>query len=162
MPRPLNVENQRFGRLVARWPDGGSKSGIIWLCTCDCGNLRHIQASMLSRGRRESCGCLVFTKALTNGQQIGGKKTPEMNSYATAKNRCSNLNNHRWEWYGGRGIQFKFQSFEEFFAAVGKKPGSEYSIDRINNDGHYEPGNVRWATKKEQAKNQRKRRTTCR
>jgi hypothetical protein len=86
-----------------------------------------------------------------------GKKTTEHNSYASAKQRCTNPNHERYKDWGGKGIQFLFNSFEEFYAELGEKPfpKSDYSVERIDNKGHYEKGNVRWATAKEQARNRK-------
>ena len=75
------------------------------------------------------------------------------NTYYKAKDRCSNQSNRQYPRYGGRGIEFRFQSFEDFITCVGLKPSKQHSIDRINNDGHYEVGNVRWATMVEQQRN---------
>jgi hypothetical protein len=77
--------------------------------------------------------------------------TPEYISYRNAKARCRDLHN---PYHGGRGIKFLFVSFEQFYAELGPRPEGK-TLDRINNDGNYEPGNVRWATKSEQAKNRR-------
>ncbi len=82
--------------------------------------------------------------------------TPEHIAYRHAKGRCSNPTDVAWKDYGGRGIKFLFTSFEQFFAELGPRPEGK-SLDRINNDGNYEPGNVRWATHSEQVKNQRRR-----
>lgn len=71
--------------------------------------------------------------------------------------RCRNPKNKHWRHYGGRGIEVRFTSLEEFFAEAGPRPSPDHSIDRIDNDGHYEPGNVKWSTAKEQRANQRKR-----
>jgi hypothetical protein len=80
--------------------------------------------------------------------------TSEFRSYINAKKRCTNPNFCRYDRYGGRGIKFLFTSFEQFFAELGLKPTPQHSVDRFPNcDGNYEPGNVRWATKKEQQKN---------
>jgi|SRR5579859_591152 len=81
--------------------------------------------------------------------------TPEYVSYVAAKYRCTEPKCISWENYGGRGIQFRFASFEEFLAELGPKPGPEHSLDRIDNDGNYEVGNVRWATPLEQVHNRR-------
>lgn len=78
---------------------------------------------------------------------------PEYKSYDHAQQRCTNPNHVRYPRYGARGIQFKFKSFAEFWDEVGKKPTPKHSIDRIDNQGHYEVGNVRWATATEQANN---------
>jgi hypothetical protein len=79
---------------------------------------------------------------------------PELHIYIAAKARCTNPKNKDWKHYGGRGIKFLFKSFREFLAHIGPRPAGK-TLDRIKNDGHYEPGNVRWATWKEQAANRR-------
>jgi hypothetical protein len=81
--------------------------------------------------------------------------TPENSAYRTAKNRCVNPRNKDFHLYGGRGIEFRFSSFEEFFADVGLRPSADYSLDRIDSDGHYERGNLRWADSLTQRRNKR-------
>jgi hypothetical protein len=81
--------------------------------------------------------------------------TPEYQVYQTAKDRCTNPKSQRWHSHGGRGIEMRFTSFNEFFAHIGPRPSKEYSLERINNDGHYEAGNVKWATRSEQQLNKR-------
>jgi hypothetical protein len=94
---------------------------------------------------------------IRHGMTLGGKQTPEYVAWHDAKQRCTNPNDARhWKDYGGRGIKFLFTSFEQFFAELGSRPEGK-TLDRINNDGNYEPGNVRWATQSEQNKNQRRR-----
>ncbi len=93
---------------------------------------------------------------IKHGQGRRGKQTKAFFSYHDAKRRCTNKNCAGYKNYGGRGIKFLFTSFEEFFKELGPRPANR-SLDRINNDGHYEPGNVRWATRSEQMKNQRYR-----
>jgi hypothetical protein len=85
----------------------------------------------------------------------GMSRTPEHKAYKDAKYRCTNPNSHRWARYGGRGIRFVFSSFEEFYAEIGPKPEpkKDYSLERINVNGNYEPGNCKWATAEEQSKN---------
>jgi hypothetical protein len=82
-------------------------------------------------------------------------QTPEYRAYTDAKSRCNNPNSQRWYTHGGRGIKFLFKNFDEFFAAVGARPDG-MTLDRIDNDGHYEAGNVRWATPSQQVSNRRK------
>lgn len=81
-------------------------------------------------------------------------KTPEYRAYIDAKSRCTNPNSQRWYTHGGRGIKFLFNNFGEFFEAVGPRPDG-LTLDRIDNDGHYEAGNLRWATPSQQVSNRR-------
>ena len=78
---------------------------------------------------------------------------PEYHAWWNAKERCTNPEHQRWYTHGGRGIKFLFATFEEFYAEIGPRPSPAHSLDRKNNDGHYEVGNVRWATRSEQQKN---------
>jgi len=79
---------------------------------------------------------------------------PEYRAYIDAKRRCTNPNSQRWYTHGGRGIKFLFANFEEFLCDVGLRPNG-MTLDRIDNDGHYEPGNIRWATPSQQVSNRR-------
>lgn len=88
------------------------------------------------------------------------ERRPEYRAYIAAKKRCTNPNTQDWPLYGGRGIRFLFSSFQEFLAEIGSKPSSQHSIDRIDTDGHYCAGNVRWATAHEQRVNQRPKGTS--
>jgi hypothetical protein len=93
---------------------------------------------------------------LRHGHSRNGE-TPEYRAFKGARERCNNPNGKSYANYGGRGIKFLFTSFEEFLAELGSKPEPKrlYSLDRINNDGSYEPANIRWATRTEQNRNQR-------
>lgn len=79
----------------------------------------------------------------------------ERNSYKAAEQRCNNPKQAGYKYYGGRGIEFKFTSFKQFIDEVGPRPSPQHTLDRINVNGHYEVGNVRWATQHEQANNKR-------
>lgn len=85
----------------------------------------------------------------------GMSGTPEYIAYIDAKCRCKNSTNQRYPWYGARGVEFKFESFEDFIREIGFRPSDTHSLDRIDNAGHYESGNIRWATKYEQIHNRR-------
>lgn len=103
----------------------------------------------LRRGLTTSCGCL---------RQHGKSRTPEHAVWAAMIQRCTNPNSAKWKDYGARGISVHprwRQSFRSFFDDVGSRPSPQHSLDRIDNDGNYEPRNVRWATRKEQARNKR-------
>lgn len=89
------------------------------------------------------------------GQKVGGKESSELRSFRAAKERCENPHHVAYARYGGRGIQFRFYSFAQFITELGPKPTPRHTIERLNNDGHYEPGNVCWATYAEQNRNKR-------
>jgi hypothetical protein len=92
------------------------------------------------------CGRKRHDLAIT---KLGLSRTREYNRFYQAKQRCTNPKNARYQEYGGRGIEWRFKSYEEIYIELGPCPEGK-SLDRINNDGHYEPGNVRWATSAEQ------------
>ena len=155
-----DLTGTRHGRLVLQRRLGVDRyRNPIWECLCDCGTLLAVRLCNLRKGCTISCGC---ANKETQSQRLlihGLTKTceKEMGAYASAKRRCNSDAPEFVRCYKDRGIEFRFQSFEEFFAELGPKPGPRYSVDRIDNDGHYEPGNVRWATPKQQAANRRPR-----
>lgn len=156
--RLKDLTGKRFGRLTVAWPAGRTFGrDIKWLCFCDCGKFKTLFSYHLKSGGTRSCGCLI-TKKLKRGlnRVHGMTNSPEFIAYCAAKQRCTNPRDQHWKDYGGRGIQFKFESFVAFYKELGKRP-KKHSLDRIDNDGNYEPGNVRWATQKEQISNQRPR-----
>src|SRR4029077_9431767 len=92
-----------------------------------------------------------------NGRfKYGASRLPEYKAYQSAKGRCTNPNDKDWKDYGGRGIKFLFTDILDWCHELGPRPGPEYSVDRINVNGNYESGNVRWATASEQIQNRRK------
>lgn len=124
----------------------------MWLCRCECGNTTTVAGSDLRKGGTKSCGCGRKT-------QSGGHGTPEYSTWKMMKSRCHNANNSEYKNYGARGVRVCDRwrhSFVNFLADMGKRPFIGASIDRIDNDGNYEPGNCRWATPLEQSQNTRK------
>jgi hypothetical protein len=151
-PRFTDMTGQTYNQLTAIKPVECRRREYHWLFRCDCGNLTKAVGAMVRSGHTKSCGCRRKSGTHTTH---GMSHTPEHNTYRAAKTRCTNPNVPEFHHYGGRGIKFLFNCFEEFFAEVGKKPSPHHSLDRIDNNGHYEKGNVRWATKKEQGDNRR-------
>lgn len=94
---------------------------------------------------------------VTFQKKHGMTRTKEYRAYINAKGRCLNPNNTAFRLYGGRGIEFRFSSFEEWLAATGLAPTPHHWIDRIDNDGHYEAGNLRWVTPHVSGVNRRQR-----
>lgn len=155
-PLAKNLTGQTFNFWTAIEPVRVNKHGsVIWLCHCRCGFTKEIDGQSLRRGTSQSCGCKARGENFTRGEVVDGTPSREFLAYHGAKGRCTNPNNNKYLDYGGRGIEFRFASFDQFIAEVGRKPSKEHTLDRMNVDGHYEPGNVRWATPFEQSNNKR-------
>lgn len=133
-----------------------------FLFLCECGVTKEIDGHVVRNGLVSSCGCNRDGKwNLKHGHARQAARTAEYMCWKHIIQRCENPNNKRYEDYGGRGISICKrwrESYETFFADMGQKPTRTHSIDRIDNDGNYEPSNCRWATPEEQRINQRKRR----
>lgn len=156
---------KRFGRLIAlrSLVIKKKKSILHWECICDCGGSAIVSTDNLRRGNTTSCGCYKKEKTserlLKHGDnRSNNKKTPEYRAWYSMKTRCYNSNIKRYADYGGRGIRVCerwLSSYENFLEDMGRKPSSQHSLDRIDNNLNYEPSNCRWATHSEQNNNKR-------
>lgn len=160
MPVLIDLTGRRFGRLVVeraveRTTPAG-KRRRYWLCRCDCGSGSTAETSNLTSGNTTSCGCFRIEKKRVTGRTHGGVGTRVYSIWKSMIQRCTNPNNPRWMSYGGRGITVcaDWQTFENFRRDMGDPPEGT-SIDRIDNDQGYEPGNCRWATSQTQNRNRR-------
>jgi len=157
--RLIDLTGKVFGRLIVLGREGSSRSGQpLWRCRCKCGNECVVFGGALRDGRTQSCGCLQRERVSETSTTHGQTHSIEYNTWANMKQRCLNPNASFFSNYGGRGIRVCdrwLHSFENFLADVGPRPSNGHSIDRIDNNGDYEPGNVRWALSSVQQKNTR-------
>jgi hypothetical protein len=170
MPAFQDLTGQRFGRLVVERRGGvhatpnGSRF-TLWRCRCDCGGTSEVKANALRSGNTKSCGCLkaevLHVPAMNPNRRHGafnnGDSDPVYWVWSSMKARCLNPKDSHFAHYGGRGItvcERWRQSFAAFRDDMGPRPEG-LEIDRINNDGNYEPGNCRWTTRSVQATNRR-------
>jgi hypothetical protein len=160
----MNLKNKKYGNLtiieeVSKKHYKCGKSHRMVKCRCKCGAIIIVGLSAIKSGNTKSCGC--YRKENPNGKTHGMRESPEYRIWCAMRNRCYNKNVNDYEYYGGRGIsvckrwQEKGTGFINFFADIGKRPSSTHSIDRIDNNGNYEPTNCKWSTAIEQASNKR-------
>jgi hypothetical protein len=169
MGRFIDIAERRFGRLVAReYMRRPHPHAYKWRCDCDCGNEAFVFVTHLLSGARISCRCVLYESATYNVRhgEATGEKSRLYRIWRGVKARCLNPNHPAFARYGGRGVGVCAAwatDFVVFRDAVGEPPSAAHSLDRIDNDKGYEPGNVRWATRTEQNRNMRSnRRATAR
>ena len=154
-----DIAGQRFGRLIVL-DYSYSNKGAYWLCRCDCGNEKQIKGSDLICGNIISCGCAKKERFRNMALKHGYCGHRLYTIFGNIKNRCCNPNNSSYNYYGGRGIticdewRYNFQTFYDWAMLNGYK--EDLTIDRIDNNGNYEPNNCRFITHKENCNNTRK------
>lgn len=154
-----DITGQRFGRLVAveRIPGLNSSGQAVYLCRCDCGTEKEIRAGYLRDGRTKSCGCLSAELSSKRAKTHGLSRHPLFPVWHSMMARCFKPHNHAYKDYGARGITVceRWQSVEHFIEDASRLWLPGLTLDRIDNDGNYEPGNVRWTDETAQSRNRR-------
>lgn len=158
-----DLVGRKFNMLTVIREDGKDKNGrIMWLCKCDCGNYHRTSSKYLLNGDSTSCGCrrteiLKKQSELTATHRMTGTRIHGI--WLGMKHRCENPKNSSYKNYGGRGIKVcaEWQTFINFYNwSITNGYAEDLTIDRINNDGNYEPSNCRWIDRKSQSNNTRK------
>ena len=154
----IDLEGQRFGRLVAKTPVRKRRHRVSWVCACDCGGQTEVTTSDLRSGHTVSCGCWRREASIGNRHSIthGMSQTSTYKTWRSMRNRCESPNAGNYRRYGGRGVTVcaRWQEFENFLADMGPRPSLRHQIDRYpDKHGNYEPGNCRWATPRENSQN---------
>ena len=150
------IEGKKFGKLLVlkKTSNKGKQGRTIYLCKCDCGNEVLVSRDLLTGVKKKSCGCLRkekpnhFTHLMSN--------TRVYRIWAEMIKRCNTPSSKSYSYYGGRGITVcdRWKSFENFYSDMGNCP-TDFTLDRIDVNGNYEPSNCRWESRKTQSRNRR-------
>lgn len=159
----IDLAGQVFGKLtVLGYASTSARGRARWRCRCECGQETEAEGANLRNGNTRSCGCSWRRRGLEHPNsthaEAGKFTTPEYRAWVNMMTRCYNVKNKSYSDYGGRGVVVCDRwrdSYEAFLSDVGRRPGPRSTLDRIDNEGNYEPGNVRWASYFTQARNRR-------
>ena len=166
--RFIDLTSRRFGRWTVLSLAKKKHGTSYWICRCDCGTEKTVSGGNLRNGKTTSCGCFrkefVSQRKFIHGRSMHFGRDATYNIWIDMRRRCGNPQSRHFVLYGGRGISVcprwvdgegSLSGFECFLADMGERPSDKHSIDREDVNGNYEPGNCRWATTAEQARNKR-------
>jgi hypothetical protein len=159
----IDETGKRYGKLLVLCRASNHGTKARWHCVCDCGQVKQVTGGHLRSGHSASCGCTAFEKMRIATTTHGMASTPLYKVWKEMRARCNRVSHARFSDYGGRGVQVCDAwntSFEAFKKDVGLQYQAGLQLDRINNDGHYEPGNTRWVDAKTNCRNSRSVRIT--
>lgn len=152
-----DLSGDKYGKLtVLRYEFTKENNSMAhYLCRCECGNEKVIAHGNLRSGHTVSCGCAIPRGEENHNYKHGKSKTKVHSAWNKLKDRCFNPKNNDYYNYGAKGITvaLEFMDFEAFYKEIGDPPSKKHSVDRIDHTKNYEPGNVRWATDAQQARN---------
>lgn len=158
MVKLKDLTGQKFGRLTVLGRAANKGRRTMWECLCDCGNVKNIVADSLQCGKSRSCGCLKRDISENPAIKHGYAGSAIYVAWVSMKQRCFNSNHPGYKDYGGRGVtvcdRWADDGFINFLKDMGNRPDG-LTLDRIDNDGNYEPSNCRWATQEQQNINKR-------
>lgn len=151
-----NLTNKSYGRLTVISYSHAKKFRSFWKCKCTCGTEVIVRSDCLKDGNTQSCGCLPTEINTDREYKHGQARTKLYRVWASMKNRCNNPNDYNYKFYGGKGVTYcpKWEDYMPFYKWAMENGYREgLTIDRIDNDGNYEPNNCRWVSQGEQLLN---------